>query len=222
MRPPWQRACQHPALLSLSPPLAADAPAEKDAMITDVYAPPTRHLLQPGPDMYVDLESAAALAAAAAPKVARLPLRTAKLLISPTRAAAIECAAVAYPVPGASVNSTVGITLISSGAMADGAKNGTAKAGNSTKPGGSAAAGQSKLSLTFPYFETLYYDPVISFGSTDGMQVDIEVAAGDKAGCTGAACGRKAEARVNSAGRAGAGGRAVAAIAAGALLLAML
>jgi hypothetical protein len=169
-------------------------------MITDIYAPPTRHLMQPagGDSMYLDMETAAALAAAGAAKQLKLPMKTAKLLISHNQAASIECPTVAYPAVGAAINTTVGVGLLSSSmidadAKASAGGNGTAAAAASTSAN---SLGGSKLSLTFPYFETLYYDPVVSFGNIDGMQVnDVS----PKGNCTGVVCGRAPERRVNGA-----------------------
>jgi hypothetical protein len=177
-------------------------------MITDIYAQPTRHLMQPGADMYLDMETAAALAAAGASKQLKLPMKTAKLLISNNQAASIECPTVAYPAVGASINTTVGVALVSASVLAADAKataaaaagpsggNGTAAAAAAAAAASANALGGSRLSLTFPYFETLYYDPVVSFGDIDGMQVnDIT----PKGNCTGVVCGRAPERRVNAA-----------------------
>lgn len=198
-------------------------------MITDMYGGLNRRrraLLQTGADAfasYLDLESAEALAAAAGAAAGaeqartKLPVRTAKLLISKTEAAAIECATVAYPAIGAAINTTVGVKLASASAMPPaGPGDKAAKGANATAAAN--ALGGSRLSLTFPYFETLVYDPVVTFGPTDGMA--LADAAGAGGACHGAACGRAADRRASGAvaARGGAAALAAAAIAAALLL----
>jgi len=200
-------------------------------MITDIYSAPTRHLMQPGADMYIDSETAAALANALSAKRPKLPTKTAKLLISRNQAAAIECATVAYPAVGSAINTTVDISLISTNALefetstkaaAAAAANATAgnvtAAANVTAGAAANALGGSRLSITFPFFETLYYDPVVSFGGIEGMQViDTTPQNGT---CTGVVCGRQAERRgVNGAEGAVAGKRVTALVFAALVLL---
>jgi len=172
--------------------VAADS-SESTGMITDIYSPPTRKLMQPGDisGAIIDSETAAALAFAIAAKTPKLPTKTAKLLVENSKAVAIECATIAFPSVGSPINTTVAVDLMSSSSSIT--TNATA---NST------TAGSSRLSLTFPYFETLYYDPVISFGSTEGMQVNDVAPAGN---CTGIVCGRTAERHTNSAVTASSG-----------------
>ncbi|KAI8467404.1 MAG: hypothetical protein J3K34DRAFT_471694 [Monoraphidium minutum] len=200
-----------------------EAVQEPSGMITDMYAGPTRHLMQPGDisGAFLDIESATALALASAGRAPKLPTRTAKLLISTSRAASLECATVAYPSVGSAINSSVAVALTTSSSAAASPDARSSKIANATVAAVSSAnanaLGGSKLSLTFPYFETLYYDPVISFGSIDGMAVDDLAPASN---CTGPSCGRGAERRANGAG--GRLGRAAAAAAAGAAAAAAL
>jgi hypothetical protein len=186
-------------------------------MITDIYAAPTRKLLQPGDMAQLDAESALALANAGASKAKPLPMKTAKLLISSTQAASIQCPTLAYPAPGATINTTVGVALVS----ASSAPTTSAAAGapaNATAAAAAAASANalsgSRLSLTFPYFETLYYDPVVSFGSTDGMQMS-DAFTSNSGNCTGIVCGRTAAPRSAAAAPRTSGlGRAALALAA--------
>jgi hypothetical protein len=186
-------------------------------MVTDAYAPPSRRrrLLQPLEDggVFLDSDTTAALAGAGVPKAPPLPVKTAKLLVSPQQAAVIECPAVAYPTLGASTNSTVGVKLLTSIPPA-------AAAGNDTRAAASAnALGGSKLSLTFPYFETLYYDPIIYFGDIDGMGL-ADVPAPPHGGCAGVVCGRVPERRINGSPARRARGALAGALAGAAALFA--
>lgn len=176
-----------------------------------------RSLLQPmdfGSDTVIDAESAAALASRGR-KTPKLPTKTAKLLVSPTQAAAIECATVAYPSVGAAVNSTVGVTLVTASVTAPTAA--SSKIANATMAAVSTAGdlGGSRLSITFPYFDTLYYDPVISFTNVDGMSLEAPEPTGN---CTGVVCGRTAEKRTSGAAAASGGRAGAAALAAAAAL----
>lgn len=223
----------HPSLLRISPhstlaiphnsPGEAEAPA---SMITDIYATQTRRrLLQPGDisGSFLDLETAAALATASSSKQPKLPTKTAKLLISPSQAASIECATVAYPSVGSSINTTLAINLMSSSAVA--APDSTSsKIANATLAAISSAnsLGGSKLSFTFPYFETLYYDPVISFGNIDGMSLSVSDGSSNSS-CAGVLCGRTADSRrTNGAVGAGSGLLKFSAVAGALLMLVLL
>lgn len=202
---------------------AAEERTDADEMVTDMYAAPTRHLMQPGDisGALLDAESASALAAASAWRRPKLPTRTARLLVSPTRAAAVECPTVAYPSVGSAINSSVAISLVSAAAEALEAAPppASSRIANATVAAVASAnaLGGSRLSITFPYFETLYYDPVVYFGAIDGMSVNADDFA-PKSNCTGVVCGRTAERRANSARGKRSGGAAAAAT--GALVLA--
>jgi len=152
--------------------------------------------------------------------------RVAKLLMNDTGSVELAFPTYAFESPIGARAVNVSILLDSALAPA-----------SSASAGGGKAAPSAPASFTFgfPYFQTIYYDPTVSFGDTTGMP--ISDLAQLPAGCSDVSClGGAAAAPVRVAGRraagdgakngAGGGGRAgrggAAAAAAAALLSALV
>ena len=177
----------------------------------------------PAPPPGLDLESAEVLSAASTAAAARgarsaPPGRVVKLLTAPGRAAAIACPTVAYPHAGSAANSTVRVELVPATAAA-------AAANGTSVDAADDGRGAALLALTFPFFDTLLYDPVVTFGGPEGMADVPDADAGCVSGAGGGCGALPLEFRGGNGARAARGGGAAAvaavALAAVAALLAM-